>query len=500
MTSLLGITVRKQDDVSDWYSQIITKAEMIDYHHDVSGCYILLPWSYAIWEEIQKFLDQEIKRSGVSNAYFPLLVSQSALTREKDHIEGFAPEVAWVTRAGSSDLAEPLAIRPTSETIIYPYVARRVRSYRDMPLRLNQWCNVLRWEFKHAIPFLRSREFLWQEGHSAFATQAEADHEVLEILQIYRRVLEDILAIPVILGRKTELEKFAGGLYTTTCEAFIPASGRGIQAATSHCLGQNFSRMFEIQFETQPGQKEYAWQNSWGITTRTIGIMTLLHGDDRGLVLPPRIAPIQVIVVPIYPRGNHDPEPILQGAREIVAALTAVGIRAQGDFRDTYTAPYKFNHWELKGVPIRLEYGPQDHANSRVTLVQRNQLGLPKAQVARDQLVPTVTQTLQTMQAQLFAAAQAQCQQHLVQATTWAGFMTALNAGNRVMAPWCGQSTCEESIKKRSGEETPSDTSRLSGSAKSLCVPFQQPQLPANAVCFACGAPAVNVTLFGRSY
>lgn len=503
MTSLLGITVRKQDNLSDWYSQVLTKAEMIDYY-DVSGCYILLPNSYAIWEQIQQFLDAAIKHSGVSNAYFPLFVSQAALTREKDHIEGFAPEVAWVTKAGSSDLAEPIAIRPTSETIIYPYFSRAIRSHRDLPLRLNQWCNVVRWEFKHPIPFLRSREFLWQEGHSAFATRGEADLEVREILEIYQSLLEDVLAIPVILGQKSELEKFSGGLYTTTCEAFIPTSGRGIQAATSHCLGQNFSRMFDIQFDAagqaNPTQKEYVWQNSWGITTRTIGIMTMLHGDDRGLVLPPRVAPIQVLVVPIYPRGNQDPEPILRGARNLVKLLAERGIRVHGDFRENYTAPYKFNHWELRGVPIRLEYGPQDHANERVTLVRRNRLTDPKASVPLTDLVTTVTQALAEIQFQLLAAARQQCQQRLSQVVTWEEFMAALNRGHRVLAPWCEQNTCEEEIKRRSKEETPPDTSHLSGSAKSLCIPFQQPQMPVNTTCFACLANARRYALFGRSY
>jgi prolyl-tRNA synthetase family I len=298
--SLLGITTRKEDNFPKWYKEVITRAELIEFY-DISGCYILRPWSYRMWEIVQGFFDGEIKKLGVRNAYFPCLVSKDALEREADHIAGFAPEVAWVTRSGQSEMQEPVAIRPTSETIMYPAYAKWIRSHRDLPLKLNQWANVIRWEFKHPVPFLRTREFLWQEGHSAFATLEEAGKEVLDILDLYRRVYEEILAVPVVPGKKSEEEKFAGGLYTTTVEAFIPQNGRGIQGATSHCLGQNFAKMFSIQFEDpdKPGDKLYAWQNSWGLTTRTLGVLTMVHGDNKGLVLPPRVAPIQVYTTSI---------------------------------------------------------------------------------------------------------------------------------------------------------------------------------------------------------
>lgn len=280
-----------------------------------------------------------------------MFVSRRALEREKDHIEGFAPEVAWVTKAGSSDLAEHIAIRPTSETVMYPAYAQWVRSHRDLPLRLNQWCNVVRWEFKHPQPFLRTREFLWQEGHTAFATKAEADVEVRQILDLYRRVYEEYLAIPVIPGVKSEKEKFAGGLYTTTVEALIPTTGRGIQGATSHCLGQNFAKMFNIMVEDENADRVFVWQNSWGITTRTIGVMVMVHGDDQGLVLPPRVASVQVVVVPCGITAKTTEEErlaIIAKCNELVESLAAVGVRAKADLRDNYTPGYKYNHWEMR--------------------------------------------------------------------------------------------------------------------------------------------------------
>ncbi|CAE6460747.1 unnamed protein product, partial [Rhizoctonia solani] len=307
----IAIGVKKELDFPTWYTNVLIKAEMIDYY-SVSGCYILKPWSFTIWEKIQQWFDSKIKEMDVENSYFPMFVSSKVLEREKDHIEGFAPEVAWVTRAGSTDLEEPIAIRPTSETVMYPYYAKWIQSHRDLPLKLNQWNSVVRWEFKNPQPFLRTREFLWQEGHTAHLTRPEADKEVRDILDLYRRVYEELLAVPVIPGVKSEKEKFAGGLYTTTVEGFVPTSGRGIQGATSHCLGQNFSKMFNISVEdpnlsvadkaklTDPeAAKAYVWQNSWGLSTRTIGVMVMVHGDNQGLVLPPRVANVQVIVVPV---------------------------------------------------------------------------------------------------------------------------------------------------------------------------------------------------------
>jgi len=312
----LGMSVSIDEDFGAWYSQVVVAGELIEYY-DISGCYILRPWAYAMWEVIKDFFDAEIKKKRVENCYFPLFVSEARLEAEKDHIEDFAPEVAWVTRSGQSDLDVPIAVRPTSETVMYPVFAKWIKSHRDLPMKLNQWCNVVRWEFKHPTPFIRSREFLWQEGHTAFTNKAEADAEVREILELYRRVYEELLAVPVIPGVKSEKEKFAGGLYTTTVEAFVPATGRGIQGATSHCLGQNFAKMFHIEYENKSGGRSMVWQNSWGCTTRTIGVAIMVHGDDKGLVLPPRIAPTQVVVITI-PNAKLDEETkrILQGTNE----------------------------------------------------------------------------------------------------------------------------------------------------------------------------------------
>ncbi len=297
--TLLALQYKKSEDFPMWYSNVITLSEMIAYY-DISGCYILRPWSYKMWDIIQNWFNVEIEKLGVENCYFPLFVSQDRLEKEKDHVEGFAPEVAWVTKSGDGELAKPIAIRPTSETIMYPAFSDWIKSHRDLPLKLNQWSNVVRWEFKYPTPFLRSREFLWQEGHTAHSTFEDANVMVRQALELYRRVYEEILAVPVVPGYKTEEEKFAGGHQTTTVEAYIAGSGRSIQGATSHHLGQNFGKMFDITFQDSNGQSQVAWQTSWGLTTRSIGVMVMVHGDDQGLVLPPRIAPLQAVIVPVF--------------------------------------------------------------------------------------------------------------------------------------------------------------------------------------------------------
>lgn len=329
--TMLGLSAKKEDDFATWYTQAITLSEMIDYS-DISGCYILRPWSFSIWEGIQRWFDDEIKELGVQNTYFPLFVSKHALETERDHVAGFAPEVAWVTKSGTSDLAEPIAIRPTSETIMYPFFAKWIRSHRDLPLEINQWCNVVRWEFKDATPFLRSREFLWQEGHTAHVTYDEAQERVLTILDLYRRVYEELLAVPVIKGMKTESEKFAGGYHTTTVEAYINGSGRAIQGATSHNLGQNFGKMFKIFFEDNEGGRSIPWQTSWGLTTRAIGVCVMVHGDNKGLVLPPRVAPVQVVLIPIHMK-NTDAESTKAYITDLKNTLKRLRIRVNVDDR-----------------------------------------------------------------------------------------------------------------------------------------------------------------------
>ncbi|XP_012870440.1 PREDICTED: bifunctional glutamate/proline--tRNA ligase [Dipodomys ordii] len=499
----LGLEAKKEENLADWYSQVITKSEMIEYY-DVSGCYILRPWSYSIWEFIKDFFDTEIKKLGVENCYFPIFVSQAALEKEKNHVADFAPEVAWVTRSGKTELAEPIAIRPTSETVMYPAYAKWVQSHRDLPIRLNQWCNVVRWEFKHPQPFLRTREFLWQEGHSAFATFEEAAEEVLQILELYARVYEELLAIPVVRGRKTEKEKFAGGDYTTTVEAFISASGRAIQGATSHHLGQNFSKMCEIIFEDpkSPGEKQFAYQCSWGLTTRTIGVMIMVHGDNMGLVLPPRVACVQVVVIPCgitNTLSEEDKEALMTKCNDYRQRLLNVNIRVRVDLRDNYSPGWKFNHWELKGVPIRLEVGPRDMKSCQFVAVRRD-TG-EKLTIAENEAETKLQAILEDIQVNLFRRASEDLKTHMVVANTLEDFQKILDSGKIAQIPFCGEIDCEDWIKKTTARDQDLEPGAPSMGAKSLCIPFKPlRELQPGAKCVCGKNPAKFYTLFGRSY
>ncbi|XP_047913535.1 bifunctional glutamate/proline--tRNA ligase isoform X5 [Anser cygnoides] len=499
----LGLEAKKEENLADWFSQVITKSEMIEYY-DVSGCYVLRPWAYAIWESIKNFFDAEIKKLGVENCYFPMFVSQAALEKEKTHIADFAPEVAWVTRSGKTDLAEPIAVRPTSETVMYPAYAKWVQSHRDLPIKLNQWCNVVRWEFKHPQPFLRTREFLWQEGHTAFATYEEAAEEVMQILDLYAQVYEDLLAIPVVKGKKTEKEKFAGGDYTTTVEAFISASGRAIQGATSHHLGQNFSKMFEIVFEDpkKPGEKQFAYQNSWGITTRTIGVMTMIHGDNMGLVLPPRVACVQVVIIPCgitNSLSEDDKEALLKKCNEYRKRLLSVNIRVRADLRDNYSPGWKFNHWELKGVPVRVEVGPRDMKSQQFVAVRRD-TG-QKLTLSEHEAEDKLKQILEEIHANLYNRASEDLKSHMVVANNMEDFQKELDSGKIVQIPFCGEIECEDWIKKTTARDQDLEPGAPSMGAKSLCIPFQPlRELQSGAKCVCGKNPAKFYTLFGRSY
>ncbi|XP_027537521.1 bifunctional glutamate/proline--tRNA ligase isoform X4 [Neopelma chrysocephalum] len=499
----LGLEVKKEENLSEWFSQVITKAEMIEYY-DVSGCYVLRPWAHAIWEAIRDFFDAEIKKLGVENCYFPMFVSQAALETEKSHIADFAPEVAWVTRSGKTELAEPIAIRPTSETVMYPSYAKWVQSHRDLPIKLNQWCSVVRWEFKHPQPFLRTREFLWQEGHTAFATYEEAAEEVLQILDLYAQVYEDLLAIPVVKGRKTEKEKFAGGDYTTTLEAFISASGRAIQGATSHHLGQNFSKMFEIVFEDpkKPGEKQFAYQNSWGLTTRTIGVMTMIHGDNMGLVLPPRVACIQVVIIPCgitNSLSEEDRGALLKKCNEYCSRLLSVKIRVRADLRDNYSPGWKFNHWELKGVPVRVEVGPRDMKSQQFVAVRRD-TG-QKLTLSEHEAEDKLKQILEEIHANLYSRASEDLKSHMVVANNMEDFQKELDSGKIVQIPFCGEVECEDWIKKTTARDQDLEPGAPSMGAKSLCIPFQPlRELQRGERCVCGKNPAKFYTLFGRSY
>ncbi|XP_050061568.1 bifunctional glutamate/proline--tRNA ligase-like isoform X2 [Aphis gossypii] len=538
----LGLEVPKvSENLGEWYSQVLVKGEMIEYY-DVSGCYVLRPWAYRIWELIQEWFDARIKRKplNVRNCYFPMFVSQSALEREKEHIADFAPEVAWVTKSGETDLAEPIAIRPTSETGMYPAFAKWIQSYRDLPLKLNQWNSVVRWEFKHPQPFLRTREFLWQEGHNAYATREEAERDVLIILGYYEYVYKNILAVPVIKGKKTEKEKFAGGEFTTTCEAYVASSGRAIQGATSHYLGTNFAHMFDVHFEhPDTHEKTFVHQISFGMTTRTIGVMVMVHGDDRGLVLPPRIASIQVIIVPCgvgASTANEVKENLTKTCLDVCNRLkgnnliddddnndnsvaqhhkSSTIIRADTDLRDNYSPGWKFNHWELKGVPLRLEIGPKDLDRNQMVAVRRDSgekltislEGCSKDNDGNDKMVVRITELLNQIQQDMYAKAEKELKENVVICRKWSECAAHLAAKRLLLIPFCGRPNCEDNIKRDTTlDDGTAEVGASTMGAKSLCVPFEQPkgdeQLKSNDQCIhpECGLTAGSFTLFGRSY
>lgn len=504
--TLLALQWKKDENFPQWYSDVIVLSEMIAYY-DISGCYILRPWSYKIWDIIQNWFNIEIEKLDVENSYFPLFVSQDRLEKEKDHVEGFAPEVAWVTKSGDAELAKPIAIRPTSETIMYPAFSDWIKSHRDLPLKLNQWSNVVRWEFKYPTPFLRSREFLWQEGHTAHASYEDANVMVRQALELYRRVYEELLAVPVVPGYKTEEEKFAGGFQTTTVEAYIAGSGRAIQGATSHNLGQNFGKMFDIKYQDETGKTQIAWQTSWGLTTRTIGVMVMVHGDDKGLVLPPRISPLQVVIVPIISKKltSQDAKPYCEA---LLKELKDAGVRVKLDDRDMYNPGWKYNHWEQKGVPLRLEVGPRDIETRQVRIVTR--FNGDKEDISIENIGITIRDKLEAIQDALFAKAVKARDEHLVKVTEWKDFVPNLEKNNLILTPWCGgeHKDWEEYVKDKSREESlasrgevaEDEKTATSVAAKTLCIPFNQPELPEGTKCFASGLPATCWVLWGRSY
>ncbi|CAB4070099.1 EPRS [Lepeophtheirus salmonis] len=459
--SRLGMEAKKEENLSDWYSQIIVKSGNAG--------------------NLTSFFDREIKKHEVQNCYFPMFVSKASLQKEEEHIDDFSPEVAWVTKSGDTEMAEPIAIRPTSETVMYPTFAKWIQSHRDLPLKINQWCNVVRWEFKHPQPFLRTREFLWQEGHTAHANMKDAKEEVLTMLDLYRQIYEDLMAVPVIRGKKTEKEKFAGGDFTTTVEAYISASGRAIQ-------------------DPETGNKQYVYQNSWGFTTRTIGVLTMVHGDNQGLVLPPKISPVQVVIVPCGITANlkdEDRKSLYKGCEIYEKSLVdKFGVRVKGDYRENISPGWKFNHWELKGVPIRLELGPRDMKQNQFVVVRRD-TG-EKITCKSIEEVPTL---LDTIQREMFAKAKKELDDHLTIARTWNEFMDALNNKNLIHAPFCGDKECEEGIKDKSKGDAVVEPGSPSMGAKSLCIPFNQvDQLKGSDKCLGCGGTPKYFTLFGRSY
>ncbi len=464
-------------DFPQWYTDVVLKAEMCDYG-PVKGTMVIRPYGYEIWERIQEELGGRIKATGHRNAYFPMFIPKSYLMKEAEHVEGFAPEVAWVTRGGNEELAEPLVVRPTSETIICSMYAKWIQSYRDLPVLMNQWCNVVRWE-KSTRPFLRTSEFLWQEGHTVHETAEEAQEETLKMLEVYREFTENVLAIPLSLGLKTEKEKFAGAVATYAIEALMQ-DGKALQAGTSHNLGQHFSKVFDIMYQSREGKQEYGWQTSWGVSTRLIGGLIMVHGDQRGLVLPPRVAPIEVVILPI---AAHKPG-VAERCAQVRDELAAAGIRVKLDDRDTVSAGWKFNEWELKGVPLRLEIGPRDMENGVATALRRDTL--EKFTLPLDGIAAAAKAKLDEIQKDLYAKAKAYRDAHTFDAQDMAGLQNALDNGHGyVRGMWCGDRACEDAVKERTG-------------ATARCMPFQQEHI--GDTCVVCGKKADKLVLWARAY
>lgn len=466
----------KTEHFSDWYTAVALKAELADYS-PVRGCMVIRPYGYALWEGMQRWLDERFKATGHSNAYFPLFVPESLLKKEAEHVEGFAPEVAWVTHGGAEELAERLAVRPTSEAIIMPMYAKWIQSYRDLPVLMLQWNSVVRWE-KSTRLFLRTAEFLWHEGHTAHATFEDADRECLTILAIYRQLLEDVLAIPVLVGRKPPSERFAGADNTYTLEALMPDS-QAIQAGTSHFLGQRFAKAFGVKFLDRDNIEKFVWSTSWAVSTRLIGTLIMAHGDDSGLGLPPRIAPIQVVIVPIL---GKEGEKVLVAARALAGRLGAVA-RVRLDDRDEYTPGWKYNDWEMRGVPVRLEIGPRDVAANQVVMVKRT--GGGKTTVSLDGMEQAVRDALDEVQQTYHTRAKAFLDSHMVEANTLAEVEEAIKARRGfVKTGWCGDQACEDVIRERTG-------------ASPRVIPLDDTP---EGDCLVCGKPATATMYYARAY
>jgi len=471
-----GIT-KRTDDYSQWYIDIVQRAELADYS-PVKGCMVIRPTGYGIWENIQRNLDRMFKETGHVNAYFPLFIPQSFLEKEAEHVEGFAPECAVVTHAGGKQLEEPLVIRPTSETIIWSKYRDWIKSWRDLPLLINQWANVCRWEMRTRL-FLRTTEFLWQEGHTAHATQHEAEEEALKMVHVYRDFAEQFLAMPVIVGRKTEQEKFAGAIVTYSIEAMMQ-DGKALQAGTSHYLGENFARAFDVQFQDKDKEMKYVHATSWGVSTRLIGGLIMTHSDDNGLVVPPKLAPLPVVLVPIW-RSDEDRTTVLGAARRITEDWDPLFYKI--DDRDQYKPGYKFAEWELKGIPVRIEIGPRDVEQNQVVVVRRD-TG-EKTPMSADGLLPKLQQLLEDMQQSLFTEAKQRLNDRTRDCDDFADYKKAVKNGGFFRIHWCGQDTCE---------------TRLQDDTKSTirCIPLDAPD--ESGPCLVCGEPSERRVIASQAY
>ncbi len=472
----IGITVKKDKNFSEWYPQVVQKSELADYS-PVKGSMIIRPNAYSIWETIRDYFNSRLKRLMVKNAYFPLFIPESFFKKEAEHAKGFNPEVAWIS---NTEEGERLAIRPTSETIMYDSYSRWIRSHRDLPLRINQWGNVVRWETKATRLFLRTREFLWQEGHCVYETEKECDRETLIYLKEYKKLCEDLLAIPVIIGKKSDKEKFAGALYTISVEAFMP-DGKALQMGTSHNLGQGFAKSFDIRYLGKDEKEHIPWQNSWGVSTRLIGAMVMVHGDDKGIIVPPKVANNKVVIVPIL--FDKTKNKVLKKAKEIKNKLKKFNVIF--DDREEYSAGWKFNEWELKGIPIRIEIGPKDVAKKQVVLVRRD---TNKKEIVKITKVDRVVRkTLEDIQESLYNKAKRFLNSSIINVKNWGEFKRAIKDKKLVKANWCGSIECEDHIKDKTG------------GVKSLNMPFDQPKI-IKGRCVHCDKEAKVVCYFSKSY
>jgi len=470
-----GITAKKSEDMPEWYSQVCLKAELADYS-PVKGTMIIRPYGYAVWQKITDYFNKVLEEKKVKNAYFPLFIPESFFKREAEHAKGFAPEVAWIE---TKEQGEKYALRPTSETIMYDSYSKWIRSWRDLPLRINQWCNIVRWEVSDCKLFIRSREFLWQEGHCVYEAEGECDNETLMFLGEYKKLCEELLAVPVLAGKKTEKEKFAGAKYTTTIEAFMP-DGKALQCGTSHNLGQGFAKAFNIKYLGKDEKEHTPWQSSWGFSTRLIGALVMTHSDDKGLVLPPKIAPTKVVIIPIY--KEVDKAAVLKKANEIKNKLKKYSVEL--DERDEYTPGWKFNEYELKGIPLRIEIGPKDLEKNQVVLVRRDN-GEKKA-VSIENLDVKVGEMLLDIQNSLFKRASEYMEKSIIKVDNFEQLNNAIKHRKIAFAKFCGSIECEEHIKEKTGGAT------------SRCIPFTQPK--AEGECVRCSEAARYWVYFAKSY
>ena len=443
----VGITVSKNEDFSEWYTQVVLKAKLADYA-PVKGLIVLRPDGYSIWESLRSTFDKKFARNGIRNGFLPILIPESLLGKEQKHFAGFNPEVFWVTHSGTNEVGDRLALRPTSETLAYTLYSKWIQSWRDLPLKINFWNTALRAEIKATKPFLRTSEFLWQEGHTVHSTKEEAEKEVIKILDIYKNTVEEELAIPVTTGKKSEKEKFVGAEYTTTMESIMP-DGKALQMGTSHFLAQNFSKPFEVKFADKDNVEHFAWQTSWGVSWRLIGAMIMAHGDDKGLVLPPKVAPMQVVIIPIY-KNENDKENVITKVNEIANSLELRNIRIHIDSREELTPGYKFNDWELKGVPLRIEIGPKDIENQSMVLAKRYNHEKIKMGLNEVEKISTILDEIQT---EMLEKAKTEAADNTVDIENYDEFKMKMEKGGFFNSPWCGKLDCEEKIKEETGAE-----------------------------------------------